>query len=98
MDFLLLEYLQYIATMKQTQNNLPLPGVYRHNKSGNLRIIISNFEENFIKNLGPDHVQLTLLNWDTKSVLALNKNPKFPIDFKFFIYYQNIFGVPIDMI
>ena len=24
--------------------------------------------------LGPDHAQLTLLNWDTKSVLALNKN------------------------
>ena len=23
--------------------------------------------------LGSDHVQLTLLNWDTKSVLALNK-------------------------
>ena len=23
--------------------------------------------------LGPDHLQLTLLNWDTKSVLELNK-------------------------
>ena len=35
--------------------------------------------------LGPDHAQLTLLNWDTKSVLALNKELKFPIHFQFFI-------------
>ena len=27
-------------------------------------------------------MQLTLLNWDTKSVLALNKSLKFPIDFQ----------------
>ena len=26
--------------------------------------------------IGPDHVQLTLLNWDTESVLALNKKLK----------------------
>ena len=26
--------------------------------------------------LGPDHVQLTLLNWDTESVLVLNKKLK----------------------
>ena len=33
------------------------------------------------KHLGPDHVQLlTLLNWENKSVLALNKKLTFPID------------------
>ena len=30
-----------------------------------------------------DHVQLTLLNWDNKSVLALNEKLKFPIHFRF---------------
>ena len=29
--------------------------------------------------LGPHHVQLTLLNWDNKSVLALDEKLKFPI-------------------
>ena len=46
--------------------------------------------------LGPDHVQLTLLNWNNESVLALNKKLNFPIHFQFFIYCQNTFGVPID--
>ena len=46
--------------------------------------------------LGPDHVQLILLNWDNESVLALNKKLKFPIHFQFFIYCQNTFGVPIE--
>ena len=32
----------------------------------------------------PDHVQLTLLNWDTKSVLALNKKLKVNWKFQFF--------------
>ena len=32
---------------------------------------------------GGDHVQLTLLNWDNKSVLALNEKLKFPIHFRF---------------
>ena len=31
-------------------------------------------DEILLAHLGPDHVQLTLLNWDTKSVLTLNKN------------------------
>ena len=30
---------------------------------------------------GPDHLQLSLLNWETKSVLALNKKLKSPIHF-----------------
>ena len=35
-------------------------------------------------NLEPDHLQLTLLNWDTKSVLALNeKNWNFQFTFSF---------------
>ena len=32
---------------------------------------------------GPDHVQLTLLNWDNESVLAVNEKLKFPIHFQF---------------
>ena len=40
---------------------------------------------NRFTHLGPDHLQLTLLNWDTESVLALNKKLKFPIHFQFFI-------------
>ena len=30
----------------------------------------------FARHIGPDHLQWTLLNWDTKSVLALNKKWK----------------------
>ena len=48
-------------------------------------------------NLEPDHLQLTLLNWDTKSVLALNKKLKFPIHFQFFIQCQKTFGDPIEL-
>ena len=33
---------------------------------------------------GPDHVRLTLLNWDNQSVLSLDKKLKFPIHFQFF--------------
>ena len=32
-----------------------------------------------------DHVQLTLLNWDVESVLALNKKLKVNWKFQFFI-------------
>ena len=39
----------------------------------------------YLRILGPDHLQLTLLNWDTESVLALNKKLKYPIHFQFFI-------------
>ena len=39
-----------------------------------------------ILHLGPNHLQLTLLNWDTESVLALNKKLKYPILFQFFIW------------
>ena len=35
----------------------------------------------FFLHLGLDHLQLTLLNWETKSVMALNKKLKFPIQF-----------------
>ena len=43
-----------------------------------------NFVLQFL--LGPDHVQLTLLNWDNESILAsLNKKLKFPIHFQFFL-------------
>ena len=35
--------------------------------------------------IGPDHLQLTLLNWDNKSVLALNKRLKVNWKFQFFI-------------
>ena len=35
--------------------------------------------------MGSDHLQLTLLNWDTKSVLALNKKLKVNQKFQFFI-------------
>ena len=35
--------------------------------------------------LGPDHLQLTLLNWDTESVLALNKKLKVNWKFQFLI-------------
>ena len=38
---------------------------------------------------GLDHLQLTLLNWDNKSVLALNKKLKFPIHFQFIIWRPN---------
>ena len=31
--------------------------------------------------LGPDHLQLTLLNWHTENILALNKKPK--VNWKF---------------
>ena len=34
---------------------------------------------------GPDHLQLILLNWDNKSVLALNKKLKVIWKFQFFI-------------
>ena len=34
---------------------------------------------------GPDHQQLTLLNWDTKSVLALNK--KLKVNWKCHFFY-----------
>ena len=34
--------------------------------------------------LGPDHLQLTLLNWETKNVLALNK--KLKVNWKFDIF------------
>ena len=33
--------------------------------------------------MGPDHLQLTLLNWDTESVLALNKKLKVNLKFQF---------------
>ena len=33
---------------------------------------------------GPDHLQLTFVNWDTESVLALNKKIKENWKFKFF--------------
>ena len=46
--------------------------------------------------LGPDHLRLTLLNWDNESVLALNKKLKFPIHFQFFIKCQNTLGIPIE--
>ena len=36
-------------------------------------------------NLGRYHLQLALLNWDTKSVLALNKKLKVNWKFQFFI-------------
>ena len=48
----------------------------------------------FILYKGPDNLQLTLLNWDTESVLALNKKLKFPIHFQFF-QCQNTFSIPI---
>ena len=35
--------------------------------------------------LGPDHLQLTLLNWDTKSVLAINNKLKVNWKFQFSI-------------
>ena len=38
-----------------------------------------------ILHLGPDHLQLTLLNWDTESVIALNKKLKVNWKFQFFI-------------
>ena len=38
-----------------------------------------------ILHLGPNHLQLTLLNWDTESVLALNKKLKMNWKFQFFI-------------
>ena len=36
-------------------------------------------------NLGPDHLILTLQNWHTRSVLALNKKLKVNWKFQFFI-------------
>jgi len=34
-----------------------------------------------VEHIGPDHVQLTLFNWDTESVLALNE--KLKVNWKF---------------
>ena len=48
---------------------------------------------------GRDHVQLTLLNWDNESVLALNKKLKFPIHFQKCTYYlctYVIHNIPSD--
>ena len=36
-----------------------------------------------IDKLGPDHLQLTLLNWDTESILALNKNRNLQFNYSF---------------
>ena len=52
-------------------------------KSGLKSLKIAILEK--LQYLGPDHLQLTLLNWDTKSVLVLNKKLKFPIHFQFSI-------------
>ena len=49
--------------------------------------------------IGPDHLQLTLLNWDNESVLALNKKLKFPIHFQKCTYYlctYVIHNIPSD--
>ena len=47
-----------------------------------------------VRFIEPDHVQLTLLNWDNKTVLALNKNLKFPILFQFFYLVPKHFLCP----
>ena len=41
---------------------------------------------------GPDHVQLTLLNWDNESVLAVNEKLKFPIHFQFLFRTKTLLG------
>ena len=63
----------------------------------NLRnVCLSQFLNNAIIILGPDHLQLTLLNWETESVLALNKKLQVNWKFQFFFLVskpQNTFGV-----
>ena len=39
-----------------------------------------------ILHLGPNHLQLTLLNWDTESVLPLNKKLKVIWKFQFLFF------------
>ena len=38
--------------------------------------------------LGPDHLQLTLLNWHTENILALNKKLKVAIHFQVRKHFQ----------
>ena len=60
-------------------------------------IVMFSFDkENLVHSvsLGPDHLQLTLLNWDTESVLALNKKLKFPIRLQFFYLVPKHFWCP----
>ena len=42
----------------------------------------------------PDHQQLTLLNWDTKSVLALNKKTESELEISFFYLVPKHFWRP----
>ena len=49
------------------------------------KIKAKKVDEILLAHLGPGHVQLTLLNWDTKSVLAINKKLKVNWKFQFFI-------------
>ena len=51
--------------------------------------------------LGPDHLQLTLLNWDIKSVLALNEKTKSELEISVFylmpkhFQFRNIFSYSV---
>ena len=50
--------------------------------SSDILCVIVAYHRTF-KHLAPDHLQLTLLIWDTESVLALNKKEKLKANWKF---------------